>query len=76
MLLRAITGLSLLCLTWVSGCSHCEPYIGHPAPDFTLCHGARLATEFGWLYADINDMLFGIDYYPGLNSRFGDGPYN
>ena len=75
MLFRALLGFSLVIMTMASGCSHCAKYVGHKAPPFTLCHGARLANELGWFYADINDTLFGVNYYPSQNLEFGDSPY-
>lgn len=75
MVFRALLGFCLVVMTLASGCSHCSKYVGVEPPPVTICHGARLANEIAWLYADINDVFLGIDYYPSMNSEFGKSPY-
>jgi hypothetical protein len=66
--LALILGLGLF-----TGCG-CGPF-GAAPPRFKVCNGARLIHEFQWLYADIQDLIFGVDYYADMNSEFGPGPY-
>jgi hypothetical protein len=29
----------------------------------------------GWLYANFTDIVFGINYYPHIERKYGAGPY-
>jgi len=76
MLLRFITAALICCAPLVSGCSSCPSGTGRPAPAFKFCNGQRLLTELGWFYADIQDTIFGVDYYYDMDYEFDGSPYN
>ena len=73
MFLRALAVITLLATLGLSGCG-CPAY-GPEPPAFKLCNGSRLIDEFAWFYADIQDTIFGIDYYADLNAEYGASPY-
>ena len=56
-------------------CRELRPLYGAAPPDFSCCYGSRLISELRWLHADVNDMVFGIDYYQDMNSEFGSSTY-
>jgi len=73
--LRLIALLAFFYLAVVSGCSKSDIRTGPAPPPVSFCHFQRLGKEIRWFYADLNDMFFGIDYYPELEERYGRGPY-
>ena len=75
MFLRAFAVISVLSLGLLNGC-HCPESFGPEPPTFKVCHGPRILDEFAWFYADVNDVVFGIDYYVDLNEEFGPSPYH
>jgi len=74
--LRLIALLALIsCLPMLEGCHSCGVKSGASAPPASFCHFQRFGTEIGWLYANVNDLLFGINYYPHIERKYGTGPY-
>lgn len=74
MIMRAcFLALAMSCLA-VSGCCSCDT-VGIDPPVFKFCNGTRLVQECGWLYADIQDTFFGVDYYYDMDHEFIAGPY-
>lgn len=73
MFLRAIAVITLLVTFGLCGCK-C-PAFGPEPPTFKVCNGARLMDEVAWFYADIQDTLFGVDYYADMNMEYGKTPY-
>ena len=74
--LRLIALLALVsCLPMAQGCQNCGVKTGPAAPPPSFCYFQRFGTEMGWLFADVNDLLFGINYYPYMESKYGAGPY-
>jgi hypothetical protein len=51
-----------------------EDAYGPPKP--RLGYLRRLTDEVQWFYADLQDVVFGIDYYCELEHKYGNGPYN
>jgi hypothetical protein len=68
--------LSLCSLPFLQGCSTCEVNRDIQAPPQPNGGAVR---EFGndtlWLLADINDLIFGVDYFCELEKRFNTCPY-
>src|SRR4029453_13860837 len=75
MLLRFITAALICCVPLVSGCATCADGIGRPAPALKFCKGSRLITELGWFYADVQDTIFGVDYYADMDRLYDGDPY-
>lgn len=74
--LRLIALLALIsCFSMLQGCQAGGTRAGAAAPPSSLCHSQRLGTEMGWLFANVNDVLFGINYYPHFERKYGTGPY-
>jgi hypothetical protein len=72
MILRKLALLGLVCLPLAAGCSSpgsCNDE-QHPAPAFKLRNGNRLVTELGWFYADLQDVIFGVNYYCDMEHEF------
>lgn len=68
--LIALAVLSCCCF-FSSGCSHtCETDIGQSPPPFKFCNFQRLGVELGWLYADLQDVIFGVTYYQFNQEKF------
>jgi len=77
MFLRAVLAMSLLSLTLFTGCSTCHvnKEIQAPPP-LRFENVGRLADEIAWFYADIEDLIFGIDYFCHVEHRFANtNPY-
>lgn len=73
---RAIAALALLTLSCLAGCSsHCLKHVGRTPPAFKVCNGSRLSNEVQWFYADIQDVVFGVEYYQDMEDLYGAGPY-
>jgi hypothetical protein len=71
---RIVTFLGVLALAFASGCS-CPKFFGSPPPKPRFCHGPRLMGELAWFYADVNDLVFGIDYYEHMDTKYGRHEY-
>jgi len=69
MVLRALAVLGVLLCVSFSGCCSGDLYVS-PPPPVKLCYGTRLAQECLWYYADMNDLVFGINYYNHMESKF------
>jgi len=77
MFFRATLLASLLCLPFLGGCSTCEVNTRlQDPPGFQFKNPGRLVDEIAWFYADIQDMIFGIDYYCEIERKYGGGPYH
>ena len=78
MISRAIALVGVLALSLglmlCSGCAGCG-HFGPEPPAFKLCNGSRLMDEFAWFYADVQDLVFGVNYYTDINREFGGSPY-
>ena len=77
MLLRATFIAGVCCLLFTVGCSTSEygRDIDSP-PEFKVQNMGRLGHELAWFYADVQDLVFGVDYYDDLENRWGKGsPY-
>ena len=72
---RTLAVISVLGMVGFSGCCSAPESFGPTPPAFKLCNGSRLLDEVSWLYADLQDTIFGVDYYYDLNFEYGDGPY-
>ena len=77
MLLRAALLASLLCLPLLGGCSTngSERRVGAPPP-YKFKNFQRLSDECAWLYADTQDVIFGVDYYDYIESELPTYPYD
>jgi hypothetical protein len=76
MLLRATFILSLLGLVLFSGCATCKENKALEAPPpWKFENFQRLGVEFSWFYADIQDMIFGVDYFCHIQNKFQLQPY-
>ena len=76
MFLRVFLLLGLICLPFLSGCNTCHvnrDAYGPPKP--RLGYLDRLTDEFEWFYADVQDVVFGIDSYCEVEHKYGAGPY-
>ncbi|MBI4601522.1 MAG: hypothetical protein HY721_06115 [Planctomycetes bacterium] len=78
MLPRFLAALAIVCLIFFAGCQGCgeSKNIGRPAPAFKVCNGPRLLTEAGWLYAEVQDVLFGVEHYEHIERQWGASPYD
>ena len=72
---RAIIAFVFGCLLVVSGCCGCDSSIGQPAPAFKFCNGTRFMREVAWFYADVQDVVFGVDYNQDMHDEFPTRPY-
>ncbi len=63
------------CLPLLQGCHACGTKSGASAPPPAFCHFQRVGTEMGWLSANFTDIVFGINYYPHIERKYGAGPY-
>ena len=71
---RVITTFLVACVLTLAGCCGCDS-VGQPAPTFKFCTGARIVQEFAWLYADVQDVIFGVDYNQDIQDEFDTNPY-
>lgn len=76
MSLRFLAAASVVCLSFICGCHNCEKQVGRPAPAFKFCNPHRLIVETGWLYADLQDVIFGVEYYQDMEDLYSPGPYD
>ena len=77
MLLRATLIAGFCCLLSLVGCSTSEynPEVDKP-PKFKVQNLGRIGHELAWFYADVQDVIFGVDYYNDLENQFGNrSPY-
>ncbi len=74
---RLKAALAVCALALSSGCVSPPRYdgTGRPSPELKFENGPRLAKEVGWLYADIQDVLFGVDYNHDTEDLYGRCPY-
>ncbi len=76
MRLRALLLATVSSLAFLSGCSSREiPHVDAPPP-CRFENGSRIAEEFQWLCASIQDTIFGIDYYDHIENRFDANVYD
>jgi len=76
MLLRMMALLSLCWILLLQGCNTCEVNRDIQAPPQPNGGAVReMGDDFLWLIADINDMIFGVDYYCEMEKRFDTNPY-
>ena len=76
MLLRTMALLSLCWILVLQGCSTCEVNRDLQAPPSPNGGALReMGNDTLWLIADINDMIFGVDYYCELEKQFNTCPY-
>jgi hypothetical protein len=71
---RLVALFALACLPFVGGCTSTEG-IGRPPPRFKVRNVSRLCYEVRWLHADVQDVVFGVDYHLDMERQFGGGPY-
>ncbi len=64
----------LLAGSFLAGCGSCR-CVGLEPPRFKVCNGGRIVDEFRWLYADIQDTIFGVDYNYDMDHEFDTDPY-
>ena len=72
---RALAILTVIGMAAFSGCCSTPDTFGPKPPKFKVCNGSRLLDELGWFYADVQDMIFGVDYYYYMDHEFSSGPY-
>ncbi len=75
MVLRAMLLAGVMCLPLLGGCNTSGERRVDDPPPYKFQNFERLSKEFAWLYADTQDMFFGVDYYDYMESRFGGSPY-
>ena len=76
MLVRSALLAGLLCLPFLSGCStNATPCGIDDPPPFKFDNFNRLGVECAWFYADVQDVIFGVDYDAHIESRFPSNPY-
>lgn len=75
MLLRAFALLGLVVLPFSSGCNTCHSNQVYGPPKPRAGYLDRLGDEFQWFYADVQDVIFGIDYNCEMERKYGAGPY-
>lgn len=76
MLLRMIALLGLCSIPFLQGCSTCEVNQDIQAPPAPNGGAVReMGNDALWLLADINDLIFGVDYYCEMEKRFPVNPY-
>jgi hypothetical protein len=74
MTVRAIFAALVVACGLLSGC--CTRSGAGTPPPLRFCNGQRLAAEFGWFYADLQDTIFGVDYYYYMDHEFDANPYD
>jgi hypothetical protein len=75
MFVRTALLAGMLCIPFLSGCYTGENRGIDDPPPFRVRNVHRIAYEISWLYADVQDTIFGCDYNDHLQSRYGPGPY-
>ncbi len=73
MIVRAIFAALVIACGLTSGC--CTRSGSGGPPPVRVCNLQKVISEFGWLYADIQDTLFGVDYYYYIDHEFASDPY-
>ena len=73
MTVRAIFAALVVACSLTSGC--CTRSGSATAPPIRLCNMQRIVNEVGWFYADVQDTLFGVDYYYYMDHEFPSDPY-
>lgn len=74
---RFMFASAVCALAFASGCVSPPRYdgTGRSPPELKCENGPRLAKEMGWFYADVQDVIFGVDYDQDTEDRYGRGPY-
>ena len=75
MIVRACFLAFALSCSLIGGCCVCDT-VGIDPPGLKFCNLTRLGQEIGWLYADVQDTVFGVDYYYDIDHEFDSGPYS
>lgn len=73
MTVRAIFAALIVCCALTSGC--CTRSGAATPPPVRVCNLQRIVSEAGWFYADLQDTLFGVDYYYYMDHEFDSNPY-
>ena len=73
MTVRAIFAALVVACGLTSGC--CTRSGSGGPPIVRVCNLQKIVSEVGWLYADIQDTLFGVDYYYHMDHEFPSEPY-
>ena len=73
MIVRAIFAALVVACSLTSGC--CTRSGASAAPPFRICNLQKMSSQLGWLYADIQDTLLGVDYYYYMDHEFPSNPY-
>ena len=73
MTVRAIFAALVVACSLTSGC--CTRSGSGSPPPVRVCNIQKVLSELGWLYADIQDTMFGVDYYYYMDHEFDSAPY-